>query len=301
MTKRTYQHIIDTKSIKKVLSILPDHWVVRELTERDYGTDLLIEIFNVSGKNKNGRYIYESTGSIINIQVKGTDSHLTISGENTVDIRLHRKNLLYFEKFAVPFLLLRVDVSSDSGNIYFVWLQKYIKQVLDQESPDWRSENRFHTAGKKKGEIKKPNYKIRIPTVNVLDEKIEKIEKIGSRIKLLEEFSEFIEIFDSISRVTSDIQHGHFHADNKTFDWIINEIKKIKRLNVLLKYNNCNISERKIEELLFHFSDAKATDDISNIDKYPYKQEFEMLLETEPKSMLFQEEFEYDMCGTIFY
>lgn len=34
MSKRTQSHITETKSLKKFLNIIPDHWVVRELSER---------------------------------------------------------------------------------------------------------------------------------------------------------------------------------------------------------------------------------------------------------------------------
>lgn len=49
---RTYQHVIDTKSIKKLLNLFPNEWVIRELTARDYGTDLVIEIFTLVRNNK---------------------------------------------------------------------------------------------------------------------------------------------------------------------------------------------------------------------------------------------------------
>ncbi|MDQ7098735.1 MULTISPECIES: DUF4365 domain-containing protein [unclassified Serratia (in: enterobacteria)] len=81
---RTVQHIIDTRSIKRVLNILPDHWVIRELTERDYGIDLLIEIFEKNNKDKNDHDVFVSTGAIFHAQVKGTNSTLKVDKKNNI-------------------------------------------------------------------------------------------------------------------------------------------------------------------------------------------------------------------------
>jgi hypothetical protein len=47
--QRSQQHISETKSFKIFSSKIPDNWLVREITERDYGVDCYIEIVN----NKN--------------------------------------------------------------------------------------------------------------------------------------------------------------------------------------------------------------------------------------------------------
>lgn len=297
MTTRTYQHIIDTRSIKKVLNALPDHWVVRELSERDYGIDLHIEIFNQTGTDRSNHDAYESTGNLLNIQVKGTDSEIKPSRENTIDFPLHRKNLSYFEKFAIPFILFRVDVSSNDGKIYFVWLQKYIKKKLDNDSPNWRTETRHNPSGK----VIKPNYKIQIPIQNTLAENFEKLESIASRIKYLEELTEYIELFSSINRVAEDTSLGHFNAGAETYDWLVNEVIKLSRLQALIKVNNCGITSDKIRELLFHFSDIKSSGNSNRISSYPHKNEFLRLLEAEAYSNLMTEELQDEMCGGTVY
>ena len=297
MTIRTYQHIIDTRSIKKVLNTFPDHWVVRELSERDYGIDLLIEIFDQIGTDKNNHEAYESTGSLLNIQVKGTDTELKQSKKNTIDIRLHRKNLSYFEKFAIPFILLRVDISREDGEIYFVWLQKYIKRKLDADEPEWRTETRYHSNKK----IIEPNYKIQIPTSNTLADNIGKLEYIAYRIKYFEELIEYIEIFTSIKRIAEDTASGDFYANIETFEYLVNEVRKISRMQSLIKVNNCGVTVEKIRALLLHFLTIKSTNNISDINSYPHKAEFNLLLETEAYSNLITEELQDEMCGTTVY
>ena len=73
MIMRTYQHIIDTASVKLTLNSLPDYWVIRDLNERDYGIDLMIEIFTKSGFDKQGHETYDATGQICYLQIKGTN------------------------------------------------------------------------------------------------------------------------------------------------------------------------------------------------------------------------------------
>lgn len=140
---RTVQHIIDTRSIKRVLNILPDHWVIRELTERDYGIDLLIEIFEKNDVKNNGHDTFRSTGAIFHAQVKGTGLALKINNEK-IAYSLNKGSLLYTERFSTPFLLFRVDVSSDKSPSYFLWIQRYVRDVLDLGNPDWRTEKKIH-------------------------------------------------------------------------------------------------------------------------------------------------------------
>ena len=42
--RRTFQHIMEDKSVLKLRNILPAEWVIREY-KPDYGIDLTIEIF----------------------------------------------------------------------------------------------------------------------------------------------------------------------------------------------------------------------------------------------------------------
>lgn len=67
--KRPNSHIIDTEACSFVTSLMPsENWVVRDLTERDFGIDKIFERF------ENGF----ATGELMAIQVKGT-SHSKIN------------------------------------------------------------------------------------------------------------------------------------------------------------------------------------------------------------------------------
>ena len=65
LPKRHPTHIKETLSYKLFKESIPDHWLVRELSERDYGIDALIELVTLDN---------QVTGKLISIQLKSTDN-----------------------------------------------------------------------------------------------------------------------------------------------------------------------------------------------------------------------------------
>lgn len=63
--KRIETHQTDAASWRLLHQLAPEEWIVRELTERDYGIDSYIEIASDTG---------EITGNLISVQLKGTES-----------------------------------------------------------------------------------------------------------------------------------------------------------------------------------------------------------------------------------
>ena len=126
--KRPNSHIIDTEACSFVTSLMPsENWVVRDLTERDFGIDKIFERF------ENGF----ATGELMAIQVKGTNKPLEDKPE--IPFSIDTKTLLYAEMFAIPFLLIRCSLADD-GACYFVWLQEYIRVRLYFDNSSWRKQ-----------------------------------------------------------------------------------------------------------------------------------------------------------------
>ena len=126
--KRPNSHIIDTEACSFVTSLMPsENWVVRDLTERDFGIDKIFERF------ENGF----ATGELMAIQVKGTNKPLEDKPE--IPFSIDTKTLLYAEMFAIPFLLIRCSLADD-GACYFVWLQEYIRVRLNFDNSSWRKQ-----------------------------------------------------------------------------------------------------------------------------------------------------------------
>ena len=236
---RNFEHVIDTKAIKKTLTSIPDYWVVRDLSERDYGIDLMMEIFSEKGVDDNDNPKYDSTGQVCYLQVKGTSKEIAINDDDTISFTVKKKLLLYVEKFPIPFILVRAFVNSHSNNVYFIWLQRYIMEVIDVNNPGWR------TGGQQ-------NFTIRIPVSNKMDTNHSKIEKMSIRIKYIEEYSEFHSRFAHIIQALKSLIGGRVVTD---FNYFITELRRIKNLKTLMNNNNCSINESNIDVLINVFVD----------------------------------------------
>lgn len=240
---RTYQHVIDTKAVKKTINSIPDYWVVRELSERDYGVDLMIEIFSESGTDNNGYTTYDTTGHVCYLQVKGTNTELNVNQDGeTVSFSIEKKALLYVVRFSTPFVLIRTCTLENSESIYFLWLQRYILEVLDVKTPDWRISTQ-------------ENYTVRIPVSNKLPDNYEKIEKIASRIKYIEEHAEFYDRYSLMQAGYKTMIEGDF--TDEQFDNFINELKRIQTFHTLLSHNNCQVDVDDITNLINYITRVK--------------------------------------------
>jgi hypothetical protein len=239
---RTQSHIIDSKAIKAVMAQLPDHWVVRELTERDYGIDLLVEIFAPGLKDAKGKDAFGATGAVFHIQIKGTEKRLRrVKGGDTINYSLQKKSLVYMEKFSTPFFLFRVSIQ-EPQRIYFIWTQGYIKEVMDRETPMWRDDA-------------KDTIVVRIPTANVLPQGLERIENFAFEPKFVEELIEFSEIYSDISNRIDAIRHGAHDVDKDVVEDLKNRAYRIRRLDVLLTRNECCIKRDSVDELIAYIGE----------------------------------------------
>lgn len=230
---RTQTHIVDSRAIKAVVAQLPHHWVVRELTERDYGIDLMVEIFAPGLIDAKGKDAFAATGSVFHIQIKGTEKSLEPVCASTINYCIDKKSLSYVEKFSTPFFLFRVSVA-DPQTIYFLWIQRYIKDVMDRETPMWR-------------EDEEDSITVRIPPENKLPDGINKIERIAFLPKYLEELAEFSEIYCDIGNRIDAIRAGTHDVNEEVIADIKNRAYRARRLNVLLTRNECCINRQSVD------------------------------------------------------
>ncbi|MBA3006485.1 MAG: DUF4365 domain-containing protein [Proteobacteria bacterium] len=258
---RTETHIIDSRAVKTVIGKLPHHWVVRELSERDYGIDLMVEIFAPGFKDAKGKDAFAATGSVFHIQIKGVDKPLQPVRAGTINYCIDTKSLAYVEKFSIPFFLFRVSVA-DPPKVYFLWIQRYIKDVMDRKTPLWR-------------EDEQSSITVRIPPENELLAGIGKIEKIAFRPKYLEELAEFAEVYGDIGNRIDAIRAGTHDVN----DGIISDLKyrafRARRLNVLLTRNECCIDRQSVDALIQYITNLDTAD--GRNQPIPDAHNFEML------------------------
>lgn len=119
---RTSPHTIETKSHDLVRKEIHSFYrngdaLIREWSERDYGVDLILELFDEG----------VPTGKLAFLQVKGTEKDIE---------KLHKTNevsckgvsiscLEYAKQKRIPFMLIYVSINAE--NFYFVDLQSRTK------------------------------------------------------------------------------------------------------------------------------------------------------------------------------
>lgn len=117
LPKRIEQHVIETKSYKIYESIIPNEWIIREITERDYGIDSYIEIC------ENG-YI---TGKMVFIQLKGANNiEITKKEKFATYYNIGISTFNYWNNLPVPIILLYIDINKK--DIYFSNIKEYIRE-----------------------------------------------------------------------------------------------------------------------------------------------------------------------------
>lgn len=139
---RPEQHETDTAARKMLASALPDAWVDRLDKGGDYGIDDEVEIFTEGS----------TTGLVLLIQRKGFAEEPPSEEITELVYDVPVKTLHYAELFAPPVLLALVPVGADAPCFYYLWLQEYIRVVLDQSNGGWRDN--------------KETVRVRVPTAN---------------------------------------------------------------------------------------------------------------------------------------
>ncbi len=229
---RTYTHVVDSKAVREVLKQLPIEWVVRSLTERDYGIDLMVELFDIDGSDKKGKVKYRSTGWTALLQIKGTEAKQKRSKKG-MPIDLDVDFLLYAERFALPFVLLYVYVGDGNPTIHYLWIQRYIKDVLDEDYPKWRT---------------KETKRIHIPKQNVLPSNLKKLIVICSYYRYLEESAEYIDVYSDLRYYIHHASVGQLTASE--IDDFIKLLVRVSRLHTLLQVNHYQVATTTVQNII---------------------------------------------------
>ena len=152
---RPESHIIDTRARRLVPLVFPSEWEHRELTGRDYGIDMIIEVF-INGI---------PTGKMLSLQIKGTSLNIDDSTD-IISYDIPVNTLRYSELFISPVILVICPINDKKNILYFLWLQEYIRVVLNYENPNWR--------------LNKSKVRLHIPAENNILSNLEKLDWIAN-------------------------------------------------------------------------------------------------------------------------
>ncbi|WP_017259930.1 DUF4365 domain-containing protein [Pedobacter arcticus] len=119
--KRVPQHISESASFKLLSYNIPGKWIIREITEKDYGIDCYIEI--VGEEN-------ELTGALAMIQLKSRNLIKWSDDDkfNLTGIKVSTSN--YWWRFPVPVFIFLADMTNHS--IYFLSVKDHIRRNFSE-------------------------------------------------------------------------------------------------------------------------------------------------------------------------
>lgn len=113
---RADNHIRESSGYKVLESVIPSQWMIRDVTERDYGIDCYLELVDEDSR---------LTGEIAFVQMKSTDKiDWRIRDKGFRFYKVERKTTNYLNGFKIPTYLFLVDLSSKE--LYFLSVKEYI-------------------------------------------------------------------------------------------------------------------------------------------------------------------------------
>jgi len=148
LPSRPETHVTEAASWRLLQNLVPETWIVREVTERDYGIDAYVEIASPAG---------EITGDLISVQLKGTSSIMwkpakaknggggKKASATATSPQIATSTANYWERLPVPVFLFVADIAA--ADIYFVSVEQPIRRnygkLSSQDSMTFRLVKNF--------------------------------------------------------------------------------------------------------------------------------------------------------------
>ena len=129
MPSRTDSHYIETQTRNYIRSKIDSYYengdaLFREISERDYGIDAVIELFD------NGY----PTGMLAMLQIKGTQKTIVpLKCDKAVSCQISTSNFNYALQNNIPVILVYVTLSKPKG-FYYIRLQDVVTDELLQKA-----------------------------------------------------------------------------------------------------------------------------------------------------------------------
>ncbi|MFX0200431.1 MAG: DUF4365 domain-containing protein [Candidatus Hodarchaeota archaeon] len=119
--KRALTHISESASWKILQNSLPPEWIIRDVTERDYGVDCYVEIVWKD---------HEVTGDLCSIQLKSTEKiewnlNQTKWGNKSRFSGIKKSIVNYWMNLPVPVFLMWAETST--GNVFFAPVKDQVR------------------------------------------------------------------------------------------------------------------------------------------------------------------------------
>jgi hypothetical protein len=226
--ERSTTHKIEAASWRLLQELAPEEWIVREVSERDYGVDAYIEVTKPTG---------EVTGNLISIQLKAKDELEWM--EQEAGIRTARspsiktKTANYWLHLPVPVFLFVADLTSKK--IYYVSVEEEIRSqfnnLANQDSISFKLTNEIHIQSK----IGSTLFPWFIARERAHPQFVFHITNLLSHIEPFGEFIIYNQNRDSFMEVDSErhLQLRALYESIQMVSWYLNKEWKIESLQEL--------------------------------------------------------------------
>lgn len=241
--QRPIAHWIDSKAKAKLAIALSKkgNWVLRDLSERDYGIDVMLERFTKQ----------DSTGQVVFGQLKGREKPVRIR-DDKVPFRIGKKTLLYAEQFPEPFFLLFTS-TIQTEPVYFLWLQKYIAIVLDRDEPQWRKS-------------KSRSLTVFIPTANTLENQEAKLVEIAGSTVMDAMSFRFVKLMSSWENAYEELTAGNYNVKQQC----LSLLQQFRELSPVIQHYD----PHRALPSFFRVRDCIEAYDLYNADDFPELSDF---------------------------
>lgn len=242
--KRFDTHITETASFKIFNNVVPNEWVIREVTERDYGIDCYVEI------SEDGFM----TGKLISIQLKASENEIPLreNGSFVTYYGIGAASLNYWNSLPVPVILAYIDVPNSI--VYFSDIKESIRSNYSEFSKE-NYKNIKINSGNKLTQQNCKNEILKIYNKEIHRQELELI--LSSFLVSLNSNFEFLTIHDHLDCFLSLDDGGN--ENSFIFRNIYNQTK------YLAEYFNIKWNIESLEEIY-----KKGKDMFDPDDKYGY-------------------------------
>jgi len=115
--QRHPNHILESASWKLLHAAIPPQWILREISERDYGIDAYLELVASDGL---------ITGDLVSLQLKGK-ANLDWKDGLFAFAGTRKETINYWMNLAVPVFLCVAD--GETGRVWFIGVKDHVRRV----------------------------------------------------------------------------------------------------------------------------------------------------------------------------
>jgi hypothetical protein len=204
--QRTDTHITETESWRLLQAVAPKEWIVRDVTERDYGIDAYIEIATPGGS---------ITGNLVSIQLKGVDQINWKEADDGAKSRqatspqIKTTTANYWLGLPVPVFLFVADLAERS--VYFATVESQLRAQHEKLASQDKLTLKLHDAANLGSETGRKLFRMLVAREQLQPQFVFQVTTLLSSVQTFGDFILHNQGYDMFMEVDDD-RHLQFRA-----------------------------------------------------------------------------------------